>query len=278
MIRQTLVKTRLLLLWPIVVLLQSCGLGQVEVNTEFSSDTDVIVGLQVFHQDERVGEVTELATKDGKVLVKLAIDKSAAANIDHRSAVLVNRLRPGAPLEIISRNQQEFESLADRQSLVGLDSIFQVGAWMLGDLSEIQSGSISDYLDAFNGYLKSERFDRDAEIMRREFEVLKQSATQTLSAIETELERTAGKIEESEQALSEALGELGELGEELSPSMDELAALGSQVLEEIEAFTESMKSMSAEEQQTAQQLLERLEQSLERINQRINTKQSSIEE
>ena len=267
---------RTLFLLSFAALLFACGSDGVRVVTDFSNTQDIEEGTIVYFDDREVGEVVDAKKRGDGLFVTLELDQEATEFVSSDAAVVVNRLKQGGPLEIYNPNNSSGGYVEAGDTLQGLDSMIQLGAWLVGDAIQLGSGSLTSYVTSFQNYLGSNEFQQD-----------KASVQQQLNDITTEAQIA---LQELEDELALAMQELGALegiaastveqfGDEMSPLMQELAKNGVQLSEQLELFTEGLKNSDLNDQETGQALLESMVQTLAELNESINDGiQEGIEE
>lgn len=248
------------------LILSACGGNDVKVTSSFSNTQDIKEGAVIYLDGVAVGEVSDVKLAGSGAEVELSLDAGAVKNIGSASAIVVNRLKKGAPLEIVNRNSRDESSLQDGQSIKGLDSMLQLGAWMVSDAIQLGSGTASQYLESFQSYLNSAEFDQDKQAVQAQIDSAKEAAQQTIKNVEQEFKRAAKDLESTEQ---EAAATIQQLGDELAPLVEGLASQGSQLMQELEQFTAGLESVDADEKLAGQQFLDSLLATLEKLNQSI---------
>lgn len=246
--------------------LGACSNGGIEVVSQFSNTQDIKEGSKVYLDEKVVGEVVDVANKGEGSRVLIVFDKQAADSISAKSALVVNRLKEGAPLEVYNRPSSAGEFLQDGQELTALDSMFQLGAWMVGDAIQLGTGSVSDYLQSFQDYLKGEQFQQDKAQVTEQINAATQAAQVAVEQAEKEVSDAIQEMADSEQEMAAAVEQLGQ---ELSPMMQELGSSGAQLVEQLQRFTQGLQNTDKEEQQTGKALMDSLLETLEKLNQSI---------
>lgn len=246
--------------------LTACSDNGVQVFTQFANTQDIKEGGLVYLDDSVVGEVVDVKNNEQGSRVVIEFDKKAAATISDKSAVVVNRLKEGAPLEVYNRTSSSESYLQDGQEIQALDSMFQVGAWMLGDAIQLGAGSVSDYVQSFQDYLQGDKFQQDKAQVTEQLNAAKQAAQVAVQQAEKEVASAMQGMIDSEQEMAAAVEQLGE---ELSPMLEELGSSGAQLITELEKFTEGLQKTDQGEQQAGKELMQSLLRTLEKLNQSI---------
>jgi len=250
----------------VALFLSACSDKGVQVITQFANTQDIKEGGLVYLDDQAVGEVVDVKNDEQGSRVLISFDKEAAASISDKSAVVVNRLKEGAPLEVYNRTSASGESLQDGQEIKAFDSMFQVGAWMVGDAIQLGTGTVSDYVQSFQDYLKGDKFQQDKAQVADQLNAAKEAAKVAVEQAEKEVTAAMKDMVDSEQEMAAAVEQLGE---ELSPMLEELGNSGAQLITELEKFTKGLQQTDTGEQQAGKELMQSLLRTLEKLNQSI---------
>ena len=263
----------------VLLLLGACSGSGVDVTAKFSNTQDIKEQAVVYFEDQPIGEVSDVKKSQNGSIVKLSLDKDAAKNISSRAAVVVNRLKEGAPIEIYNSGDANSAPLTTGQELKGLDSMFQLGAWMVGDAIQLGSGTVSQYVDAFQEYLKGDKFQSDKAQVQTQIAQATDAAKQAMETVERDVTEA---VEEATGEMSKAVADLGdelepivkefavaeqemartveELGSELSPIIEELLGVESQMSQAVEELGTELAPMVKELSKSGSLLVEQLEQ------------------
>ena len=262
----TNLRFRFLMLTSIAFLLTACGGNELEVTAQFSNTQDIDEGTIVYFEEQPIGEVEDSETQGNGSSIVIELDQSASELISSNSAVVVNRLKEEAILEIHNPNDITKEFIQDGQQIKGLDSMFQLGAWLVGDVIQLGSSSLNEYVDAFQDYLQSDKFQQDKSAMQEQVNTATVEAQQAIESIGAELNNVMGELAAKEDEAAQAIEQLGE---ELAPMVQELGKSGSLLMEQLEAFTQSLEQTELTEQQAGQTFLQSLTETLEKLNQSL---------
>ena len=149
----------IILLLMLLISLSACvGDSGPRVSVNFNSTQDISEDDLVYVEGIEVGEVSAVEkTADGSSITITLKPKYADGVMDN-AAVVVNRLRTPAQIEIYNRNSStDSLPVADGDQLVGLDSMFQLGAWMVGDAFEGGSQTLSNYISIASNFSETKR-------------------------------------------------------------------------------------------------------------------------
>ena len=248
----------------VILLLAACGSGVV-VKTSLNNTRDVKEGADVFLEQQVVGEVTDVAHSDGKTMLTIKLDEAAAIKVKQNAAIVVNRLKTNSPIEIYNKKTSS-AVVQDGQELKGLDSMFQLGAWMVGDSLDIGADSLTSYVNAFQKYLKGDAWQQDKKVITDQAqqaaviaeEAVKQ-ATEEVGKITAEL----GKVE------SEVAAAVEQMGTDLAPIFGELAKSGQSIVQELEKFAQNLEQKDDDGKAVGTDFINSLERALETLNKSI---------
>ena len=226
-----------LIAFALLLTLAACSDNGINVTTTFENTQDVKEGTVVYFEDQAVGEVSDISNRGNGSLVEFSIDEDAAENISSNAAIVVNRLKEGAPLEIYNSGDATNEPLAAGQELKGLDSMFQLGAWMVGDAVQIGSGTVSQYVDAFQKYLKGDQFQADKAQVQQQ---VSEATTAAKEALETAGQDVVEAVDEVKSEMAQAVEDLGD---EIKPMVKEFAVAENEMAKTVEELGSELKPM-----------------------------------
>jgi ABC-type transporter Mla subunit MlaD len=241
----------------------ACGGSDFTVNSTFSNTKDIQEGAVVYFEDQAIGQVIDAKASDAGVTVTVKLDKRAVTKIGSKAAIVINRMKQDAPLEIHNRTPVEGDRLQDGQSIKGFDSMFQLGVWLVGDSIKLGSSRASEYLESFQGYLQSDKFDQDKQAVHKRFNTAKGVAQDAIRQVEEDLNLAADEFANSEQVAAEVVSGLGE---ELAPLVKELASNGAELMSQLEQFAEGLEHSDIDRQQAGAKFLDSLIQSMDKLN------------
>ncbi|WP_353411839.1 hypothetical protein [Arenicella sp. 4NH20-0111] len=243
----------------LVLLLSACTNDGVLITTKFANTQDIKEGTSVYLGSDVVGVVDDISLTEHGSVVQLELDQELAVGVDSKAAVVVNRLREGAPLELHNPPGSVKIPVQDGQNIEGLDSMIQLVGWGIG--SSIDAGSQG--LAAISEYLKSDDFEHDKAQAGIALDRGLKAAKTGLQDAEKELVKTMADINLTEEELAEVITELGE---EMGPMVKELAASGTELLLELERFAENLEHSSPAEQRSGELFFNSLTKALEDLN------------
>ena len=258
---------RSILLLSIAVLFTACGNDGLRVVTDFSNTQDIEEGTIVYFDDKEIGEVVDTKKRGDGMFVTLELDQNAIEFVSSDAAVVVNRLKQGVPLEIYNPNNSGADYVEAGDTLQGLDSMIQLGAWLVGDAIQLGSDSLTGYVTSFQNYLQSDKFEQDKVDVQRQINNVATETQIVLKELEGELAQALQELGSLEEI---AASTVEQFGEEMSPLMQELAKNGVQLSQQLELFTEGLKDSDLNDQETGQALLESMVKTLAELNESIN--------
>ena len=200
-----------------------------------------------------------------KLFLTIELDDAAAANVKQNAAVVVNRLKADSPVEIYNQKASA-EAVQNGQELKGLDSMFQLGAWMVGDSLDIGADSLTSYVDAFQKYLKGDGWQQDKKVIADQAQQVAKIAEETVKQATEE----AGKLTtELAKVEGEVAAAVEQMGDDLAPVFGELAKSGQSIIQELEKFTQNLEQKDSEEKAVGTDFIQSLEKALETLNKSI---------
>lgn len=248
-------------------LLSACGGNSVEVTTFLGNGSKVEKGAAVYFENAQVGQVSDVVEEASGSRIALSLDNEIAEQISRKSAVVVNNLKQGAPLEIYNpASDDSGEFLVSGQEIKGLDSMFQLGAWKVGDAFQAGSGTVNQYVKAFQDYLTGEQFEQDKAAVKSKVDEASKAATEAMSDLEEDISLTINEMTMTED---EMVAAVQELGDGLSPLVQELSKTGVQLMQELERFALSLENTTPEQKQSGEKFMQSLEETLEELNNAI---------
>ena len=232
---------RALIILLATMFLVACS-SEMLVTTTLNSTKDIQSGDSVYLSGTPVAEVIDVDQQAGKTKLTLELTNQGESAIKRNAAIVVNRLKAEAPIEVYNK-QGETELIQNGAELQGLNSMFQLGAWMVGDSLTTGKESLSEYVDAFQRYLNGDKFQQDKEAVQAAAKQLGQEVQGVAQVLADEAKRVTKDLGITEQKAAEAIEQLGT---ELAPVLNEFSKSGQAVVEELEKFSENMKAQNPE--------------------------------
>ncbi len=188
---------RPIILLMVAVFISACDFNGFNVTTSFSKAKNVPEGTIVYFDDIEIGKVSDVEVSEDRLNLKLSLDKSVAETIGSSAVVFLDHRQGIAVLEFYDRTDSENSKLENGQSVIGIGSIFQLGAWIVGSSIQQGSSAVTDILESFDGYLQSDDFESDKETIQKQIDSAGEAAKNAAVNIEAELQKI---IEQLEQA------------------------------------------------------------------------------
>ncbi len=248
----------------LTLLLVACG-NDVRVSVELSNTRDVKEGALVYLDEQKIGEVVDVEQQEGQTQLTIELDNHGVEAVKQNAALVINRLKPEAPLEVYNRQGSNL-AIQDGQQLQGLDSMFQLGAWMVGDSLSVGANTLSGYVSAFQQYLDGDQWQQDKQ-------VLENQAKQTAAAAQSMVEQVTTEVAKVNEGLAQAENDAAEavekLSNELAPVVAELAKSGESIVHELEKLTQNLNQQTEQQQAVGTDFMKSLATALEKLNESI---------
>jgi len=200
--QRILLRSALILL--AVVSISACDLNGFNVTTSFSKTKNVAEGTLIYFDGKEIGKVSDVELLDDRINLTLSLDKAEAITIGSGAAVFVDFQQGVQVLEFYDRANPENSKLEDDQSVLGIDSIFQLGAWIVGGTIQQGSSTVTEFIESFDDYLQSDEFDTDKETIRNQVDSATESAKNAAQNIEDELQKIVKELEQATQSTKES--------------------------------------------------------------------------
>ena len=263
-----MITVRFIFMLAFAAALSACGDGRVEVASHFDSDNGVEPGRVVYFEDQEIGTVTAAEKTVNGVDVLLALQAEALEQISSKAALVVNSTKQGQPLEIINPSNLDAPALQAGQQLEGLDSMFEMGAWMVGDALDVSADTLNNIVESFSDYLQSDRFQDDATAVKLQIAEAAAAASDAAGDIEIDVDTALSNLKESEQQITAAVSKLGE---QVSPMIKQLSESGKELLLQLEEMANSMDEQAKQEPAFGQELAQKLRDTFSRLSAELDT-------
>lgn len=252
----------LLLSMSLLLALAACSQDQVQLTAKFSNTQDVEEGTAVYLGSKAIGSVSDISKTQYGSVVSLALDPELAGEVSHRAAVVVNRLRQGAPLELHNPLGTVRKSVENGQQIEALDSMMQLIGWGVSGTVAAGADSISE----FKEYLQSDDFQREKAEVGMAIDQGLRSAKDSFTEAEQALAKVLSEVKLSEQQLAKVVKEVGE---EMAPMVRELSESGAELMLELDRFSKNLETKSKSEQQSGEAFLRSLTEALDLLNRNV---------
>jgi len=250
---------------PLVVLsvLGACGDSGVSVTAKFANTKDISEGAKVYFEGRSVGEVADVSGTDTGSVVKLEINNEAAGKISSDAAIVVNRVKPGAPIEIHNPASELLEALQAGQTIKGIDSMLELMAWSVGDALNEGGKELKSFVRGFTNYVQGDDFQLGKDEFRSQMNEAAGAAKNAIQSIEQDIGEAFDDMLAAEKEMANAMEELGN---ELSPMVQGMSKTGTELALEMERFAQGLEQATPEQQESGQQLMESITEMLNKLN------------
>jgi len=257
---------KLISIFVLLAFIAACS-SDLRVTTQFNSTKDIKVGAPVFLNDTEVGEVLEVKQSGATTNVAIELFEANASLVKQKSAIVVNRLKPNKPLEIYNLKDDNLP-VQEGDTLQGLDSMFQLGAWMVGESLQLADGGLGSFVNAFQQYLQGGEFQQNKQALQEGVKQLGKEAEGMAEALTQELDKAKTDLKQIEQDAAKAVEQLGE---EMAPVVSELAKTGQAIQQQLEKFAQNVEQQNTDGQQLGTNIMESLLKTLEKVNEGLAT-------
>lgn len=252
-----------IILLMLLATLSACGGNGLDVTAKFINTKDIEAGTTVYFQGRAVGEVIDVSGTDTGSVVKLEINQDAATGISAEAAVVVNRIKPGAPLEVHNPTGEMAQSLQPGQSIKGMDSMLELMAWSVGDAINESDKEFTSMIKGFQDYLKGDDFQRSKDDVKNQMKDVAGAAGSAMNTIKQDINEAFDEMVAAEEEMAIAIEDLGN---ELSPVVEEMSKTGTELALEMERFAQSLEQATPEERESGQRLMESITEMLTKLN------------
>ena len=246
-----------------LLMLAACSDNSFEVVAQFDNTRDIKVGTSVVWQGVSVGEVSSVTLADNGSLVQLSLNPATAAEISHQAAVVVNRIKPGAPLEIHNPAGPISQTLQAGQTIHAMDSMLELMAWSVGDALNSGGKQLTAMVEGFQDYIQGEEFQRGKQQVQQQMTDAMQTTGSALKTLEQDLVASMDNMIATEEQLATAIDDLGD---ELAPMVQEMSRSSAQLASQIDQFVRRMETATPEEQASGERLIRSLADMIEKMN------------
>jgi len=250
----------------LLLLLSACGTSGVDIRAKFSDTKNIKEGAPVYFDGHQIGEVEDISGHEDGMMVLFDVKKEAAAKISQDAAVVVNSVKPGAPLEIYNPAGALGKSLESGQTIKGMDSMMELMAWSVGDAISEGGKELKSLVTGFTEYLKGDEFQRDKAEIQQQMKAAGDAAGEAMKSAERDFSEALSNLAVVEEQAAEAVEQLGK---ELSPVVVELIKNGAEFSQELEKFAQRLESASPEDKKTGQRLIQSLLATMAKLSENI---------
>ncbi|RBP53140.1 MlaD family protein [Arenicella xantha] len=244
-------------------LLSACSNDSLDVVVEFNNTRDIKAGTDVHWQGSTVGEVSAVDLSDGVAQVHISLDPVKAKEISSEAAIVVNRVKPGAPLEIHNPTGPIAQALQAGQTLHGMDSMLELMAWSVGDALNAGGKQLSSMVTGFQSYVQGEEFQRSKDQLQQQ---MTDAVESTGSALKTLEQGFADSIEDMAATEEQLAGAINDLSEELAPMVQEMSRSSAELAKQVDQFVLRMENATPEERASGERLMQSLVDMIDKLN------------
>ena len=264
------VKVRNFFIVIILAILAACE-SEIRTSAVLNSTQDIKKGAPIFMSGEVVGEVVSIKQQSNTTELTIELNNKGKSTIKNNAAIVVNRLKSNSPLEVYNK-QNETELIQDESQLVGLNSMLELGAWMVGDSISSGGESLIGYVDAFQRYLNGEKFQQDKQVLQSAAEQIGKDVQGMAKVLGDEVQKATQELSITEQKAAQAIEQFGN---ELAPVIGEFSKSSQAIVEELEKFTENIELQDQQGQEIGTTILSSLLKALETVNENIESSDNS---
>jgi len=255
----------------IILAISAACESEIRTSAVLNSTQDIKKGAPIFMSGEVVGEVVSIKQQSNTTELTIELNNKGKSTIKNNAAIVVNRLKSNSPLEVYNK-QNETELIQDESQLVGLNSMLELGAWMVGDSISSGGESLIGYVDAFQRYLNGEKFQQDKQVLQSAAEQIGKDVQGMAKVLGDEVQKATQELSITEQKAAQAIEQFGN---ELAPVIGEFSKSSQAIVEELEKFTENIELQDQQGQEIGTTILSSLLKALETVNENIESSDNS---
>ncbi|GHA12472.1 hypothetical protein GCM10008090_22960 [Arenicella chitinivorans] len=237
-----------------------------QVSARFNQTRDIEVGRPVLFDGVSVGEVLTVTPEGAGSIVAMSVTPEAAEMISADAALVVNRIKPGAPLELHNPSGVMVEPLQAGQRVQAMDSMLELMAWSVGDAINAGGEQLAVMVDDFQRYIKSDEFQQNAQAVQQQLQDALGTTAAALKTIGDNVAQSIVNVAATEEQLAKAIDELGD---ELGPVVEELARSSADLATELDQFAEQLENASPEQKASGERLIQSITDLLAKLNQSL---------
>jgi len=237
--------------------------NNINVTAKFKNTKDIKQGATVYFEGRSIGEVADVSGADNGSVVKLEINEDAVSSISSDAALVVNRVKPGAPIELHNPAGELIETVQAGQSIKGIDSMLELMAWSVGDVLSEGGKEFTSFVKGFKGYLQGDDFQRGKQQFQSQMNEAASAATNAIKSIERDLGDVFDEMLASEEEMA---GALDALTDELSPMVQQMSKSGTELALEMERFAHSLENATPSQRESGEELMASMTEMLAKLN------------
>ena len=237
-----------------------------QVSARFNQTRDIEVGRPVLFDGVSVGEVLTVTHEGAGSIVAMSVTPEAAEMISADAALVVNRIKPGAPLELHNPSGVMVEPLQAGQRVQAMDSMLELMAWSVGDAINAGGEQLAVMVDDFQRYIKSDEFQQNAQAVQQQLQDALGTTAAALKTIGEDVAQSIVNVAATEEQLAQAIDELGD---ELGPVVEEMARSSADLAAELDQFSAQLENASPEQRASGERLIQSITDLLAKLNQSL---------
>ena len=256
-----------------LLLLAACG-SELQTTAVFNTTNDIEKGDPVYLENQMVGEVARVKQESVTTEIVIEMNELGQQQVKQDAAIVMNRLKTNSPLEIYNKKSATAD-IAHESQLTALNSMLELGTWMVGDTIAIGGNSLSGYVDAFQRYLDGDKFQQDKQVLQDAAKQIGSEVQGMTATLEQELEKLTKELGLTEE---KAAAVIEQFGGELAPVIGELSKSSQAVVQELEKFTENIQFQNEEGKELGSTILSSLLKTLETVNESLEPLDPALDE
>ena len=237
-----------------------------QVSARFNQTRDIDVGRTGLFDGVAVGEVLTVTPEGAGSIVAMSVTPEAAEIISADAALVVNRIKPGAPLELHNPSGVMVEPLQAGQRVQAMDSMLELMAWSVGDAINAGGEQLAVMVDEFQRYIKSDEFQQNAQAVQQQLQDALGTTAAALKTIGEDVAQSIVNVAATEQQLAKAIDELGD---ELGPVVEEMARSSADLASELDEFAAQLENATPEQKASGERLIQSITDLLAKLNQSL---------
>ena len=237
-----------------------------QVSARFNQTRDIEVGRPVLFDGVSVGEVLTVTHEGAGSIVAMSVTPEAAEIISADAALVVNRIKPGAPLELHNPSGVMVEPLQAGQRVQAMDSMLELMAWSVGDAINAGGEQLAVMLDDFQRYIKSDEFQQNAQAVQQQLQDALGTTAAALKTIGEDVAQSIVNVAATEEQLAQAIDELGD---ELGLVVEEMARSSADLAAELDQFSAQLENATPEQKASGERLIQSITDLLAKLNQSL---------
>lgn len=230
---------------PLMLLLGACNGNEstpetVDLNVHFKDAVDLSPGSKVEFGGVTIGEVVRVVAGDDDTTVELKLDADKAGVVQKNAAAAVSGVTTPT-VQIINPAEATADTLtiADGDSLRGLNSSLEEAAWHAGKAIGMLEGVMQQATQSFNQYLESDEWQNTRREVETGLTDLTEQSAEAAETIRKNVEKMMAELEaQSGETVREAEKNFGEIEKQFR-DLGEKG--GTDIMNTVEQFLESLR-------------------------------------